>query len=673
MVPPEPSSQGAFRPVPAAQDGIIDKERNPFGLVGNMASDTDTPKMNTGDIYKDNVSRNSSPHCRGVRFPRDDESSPLVSAPAGGPAMTKLNTEDISEVNDSRNSSPRPGGQRFLRDPRISTGPNSRASSQEPFRLAMPAISPAQLAFSALQYLPVPTLVLNSLKTVVLANDALGRMLGIISDIGVEEDACTTLEKLRGQTLSQVGIDMLQDGHPVWVTWEAFLDTLVDDLGVQAAVPDSRRAVSQCGGDATPTLGPILAPHQRRASSPAKIQNAVVEVVISRKGLGRPKLDHRQRPSEPSDHQAFAKMIISIWEVDDKQTYFSLTFTSTEYAPSSPLPPRKSVAKSSILEAAEKKTIRTPSVVQSNPTSVASSRDSSACSFYSPGAVTMSSSPFPPLGPPSVASQSSTPSVLQKMIRMKDALLDNTQVPIVAMWKDESVTFPNKAARRLFSKDANVDPSSNGFDMLKKWDLWKEDFSERLDYSQYPVEVLLRTETPFEGMRVGIYNEQGEKVVLECLGETLRDEATGEFLAGVVSCRDCTLMAKEITDIKERDEERFKLICDTMPQLVWTTTPDGMHDFFNTRWYSYTGLTPEESLGEGWRLPFHSDDLVESAARWKHSLATGDPYMTEYRCQSKEGEWRWFLGRALAMRNKETGAIEGWFGMPTYLPLPTSY
>ena len=150
--------------------------------------------------------------------------------------------------------------------------------------------------------------------------------------------------------------------------------------------------------------------------------------------------------------------------------------------------------------------------------------------------------------------------------------------------------------------------------------------------------------------------------VYDILGEAIRDDSTGEFLAGVVTGRDVTVMTEEITQIKERDEERFKLICDTMPQLVWTATPDGLVDFWNTRFYTYTGLSPENSLGKSWVNAFHPDDLPEANRRWRHSLETGESYMTEYRCQSKEGDWRWFLGRALPQRNKETGKVEMWFG-----------
>lgn len=517
----------------------------------------------------------------------------------------------------------------------------------------MPTISPGQLAFSALQYLPVPTLVLNNLKTVVLANEAMGRMLGIFSEDVDEIHASTTLERLRGQTLSQIGIDMLQDGRPVWVTWDAFLDNLVGEMGVRAAPSDP----AQPGGDATPTttaVPPLM--HQRKPSS-RPTQDAVVEVVISRKDIGKTNFDSRYRPKD-SEHQAFAKMIISIWEIEDKQTFYTLTFTSTQSTTSPLVPAKKSIARQTLLDAAERK-----SISSSNPPSVASSRDSSSPAFHSPTAITLSSSPFPPMGPPSAASQSGTPSVLQKMIRMKDALLDNTKMATLAMWKDGSVTFPNKAARMMFRKDSDFDPSLDGFDLLLNWDMWNEDFTERLDVSQYPISILLRTEKPFGCIRVGMYDDEGNKRLFDVVGEDIRDDATGEFLAGVVTAQDVTEMTNEITEIKEQDEERFKQICETMPQLVWTATPDGMHDFFNTRWYSYTGLTEEECMGAGWKLPFHPDDLQECVPRWQHSLATGEPYVAEYRCRSKDGEWRWFLGRALAIRNKKTGEIEKWFGM----------
>lgn len=545
------------------------------------------------------------------------------------------------------------GGNRFFREP---PGTDSRSPSQSPFRLNMPCISPGQLAFSALQYLPVPTLVLNHLKTVVLANEAMGRMLGLCNESYEEEDPLTTIDKLRGQTLSQVGVDMLQDGRPVWVTWESFLDTLVHELGIRAPVKDYRQ--SQFAEDATPTASSLPSPSQPPSSPPRRTQDAVVEVVISRKHRGNSPYDIEWKKSKDSAYQVFAKMIITIWEVEDRQTYFTLTFTDTLSTPSSIANSKKSVARPNSLEAIDRKSIST-----STPSSAVSSRNSDSPSFHSPSTITMSSTPFPPLGPPSAASQLGTPSLLQKMILIKDALLDNTQMPILAMWKDGSVSFPNKAARRNFKKDAKYESSLDGFDLLPCWQLFTEDFSRVLELDEFPISILLKTEQPFSsGHRIGLYNDEGKKVVYDVLGEVIRDDATGEFLAGVVTGRDVTEMTEEISQIKERDEERFRLICDTMPQLVWTARADGHHDFFNTRWYNYTGLSPDESVGLGWQLAFHPDDMPETIKKWKHSLATGEPYVAEYRCRSKDGEWRWFLGRALPLRNKETGEIEKWFG-----------
>ncbi|ODA76155.1 hypothetical protein RJ55_08438 [Drechmeria coniospora] len=545
---------------------------------------------------------------------------------------------------------------RFLREPFAS----ARSPSQNSFRLTMPLISPGQLAFSALRYLPMPTVVLNSLKTVVLANEAMGRMLGIIADDS-DQDATATVEHLRGQTLSQVGIDMLQDGRPVWISWEAFLDSLIQDIAVRPPSHGEWKG-RECGsddGDATPTKSPLTADGSTGPSGRTR-QDVVVDVVISRKDIGKTTFDSRYKSKE-SEYQAFARMIITIWEVEDRQTFFTLTFTNTESSP--PPPPanaRKYVARPNTLEAVDRR-----SIPHSNPSSGPSSRESSSPCYHSPSVVTVSSSPFPPMGPPAVASHSSAPSLLQKMILMKDAILDNTRMPILVVWKDGSVTFPNKAAKLLLSVDADLDSLTDGFELIKHWHLWTEDFSRQLDVSEYPISILLRTERPFASIRVGMYDRDGNKVVFDALGEAIRDNTTGQFLAGVITGRDVTTITEEITLIKERDDERFKLICDTMPQLVWTATPEGVHDFFNTRWYTFTGLTPEECLGENWKIPFHPDDEPEAFARWRHSLKTGHQYQMEYRCRGNDGEWRWFLGRALAVRNKDTGKIEKWFGTCT--------
>ncbi|OLN86778.1 Two-component system protein A 2 [Colletotrichum chlorophyti] len=589
-----------------------------------------------------------------------DGSPSQDSRPSSGDSGFNFDAKSQPEVGSLRSDGVRSihsNGRFFRENFNLAAGDGKRSHSTSPFRISMPFVTPGQLAFSAMQYLPVPLLVLNNLKTVVLANEAMGRMLGMTNE--AVEDNSYVAERLRGQSLSQVGIDMIQEGRPVWVGWEAFLDSLVMEMGARQTSKDAADMFGQ-GGEATPTASSLAPPPPDHQPSTPTVKDAVVDVIITRKELGKPGFDPRSK-SGASEHQVYAKMIVTIWEIEDHQVYFTLTFTSSQSPPSALVSNRKAVARPNILEQADRKTIS-----NSNPPSVSSSHDSSSPSFrVSPSAVSLSSSPFPPMGPPSTAAHASTPSILQKMILMKDALLDNTEMPILTMWKDGSVTFPNRAARHLLRQESDLERSTDGFDLLPGWTIYDAEFSRELEVSEYPISVLLRTETPFSNMRVGMIDQQGKRLVFDALGEAIRDDGTGEFLAGVVTFRDVTKMTEEIIEIKERDEERFRLICDTMPQLVWTTRPDGYHDFFNTRWYTYTGLTQEESLGLGWKHPFHPDDMEETVKRWKHSLKTGDPYVTEYRCRSKTGEWRWMLGRALPLKNKETGEIEKWFGTCT--------
>lgn len=485
--------------------------------------------------------------------PTDDFKTRRLESQMAGSAA---GSQDSIHVQHDGSSAPSPAGRRFIRE--MNT---DRSQSSSPFRLQMPYITPGQLAFSTLQFLPVPVLVLNNLKTVVLANEAMGRLMGMSSDSNDGDDLAHGVGSLTGQSLSQVGIDMLQNGRPVFIAWETFLDSIAEEMGTQPANiqrPNSRGNYPE--GDMTP-----IAESAGDNKFPGHSPQAAVEVVISNRDPNKP-VTEPQIVNRASDHQAFAKMIISVWDMSEQQTYFTLTFTNTE-STSSVSTKKKAIARPSALESAERKTIFTAS----NPPSVTSSHGSSSSPSYriSPGTVSLSSSPFPPMGPPfQQKSLQNAPSMLQKTMILKDALLDNTEMPILAMWKDGTVAFPNAAARKLMEKDATLDKAFDGLEVLSNWTIYTDDFSRKLEPSEFPMGVLLRTQTPFSDMRIGVIDRDGNKIRYNVLAEAIRDDETGEFLAGVISCRDVTEMAKEIDLIKARDVERFKIICDTMPQLV---------------------------------------------------------------------------------------------------------
>ncbi len=121
---------------------------------------------------------------------------------------------------------------------------------------------------------------------------------------------------------------------------------------------------------------------------------------------------------------------------------------------------------------------------------------------------------------------------------------------------------------------------------------------------------------------------------------------------------------RRITDALTESELRFRTLADTMPQMVWSTRPDGFHDYYNRRWYEFTGAPEGSTDGEGWNDMFHPDDQARARAVWQHSLETGEPYQIEYRLKHHAGEYRWILGLALPIRDT-AGQIVRWFGTCT--------
>jgi PAS domain S-box-containing protein len=132
------------------------------------------------------------------------------------------------------------------------------------------------------------------------------------------------------------------------------------------------------------------------------------------------------------------------------------------------------------------------------------------------------------------------------------------------------------------------------------------------------------------------------------------------FPGVVVDITDERRIAEQLAE----SEMRFRTLADTMPQMVWSTLPDGNHDYYNARWYEFTGMPEGSTDGEGWNGMFHPDDQERAWEVWRHSLTTGEPYRIEYRLRHHSGEYRWVLGQALPIRDA-AGRIVRWFGTCT--------
>ncbi|MFB2969421.1 PAS domain S-box protein [Aerosakkonema sp. BLCC-F183] len=211
--------------------------------------------------------------------------------------------------------------------------------------------------------------------------------------------------------------------------------------------------------------------------------------------------------------------------------------------------------------------------------------------------------------------------------------------------------------------------------------------------SQEPIVVRdLRTETRFSGpsllhnhgavsgMSVTIAGKNGHWGVLGVHSKRSRTftqddiyflQAAANILAEAIQRK---LAEAERTQLLEREqtartqaeanEYRYRFLAESIPQMVWTAEPNGKVDYYSQRWCDYTGMTLEEIQTQGWRAIVHPDDLQQCMDTWSNALQTSSTYQIQARMKGKDGKYRWFLGQALPMRDKE-GEIVKWFGTNT--------
>lgn len=151
---------------------------------------------------------------------------------------------------------------------------------------------------------------------------------------------------------------------------------------------------------------------------------------------------------------------------------------------------------------------------------------------------------------------------------------------------------------------------------------------------------------------------------LQLQGLAVLRSAALEILRRRRSQRDGTVARAKAQAQHDEQEARFEVLADAMPHMVWSTLPDGYHDYFNSRWYEFTGVPTGSTDGARWKEMFHPDDQDKAWNVWRQSLATGEPYEIEYRLRNAAGVFRWVFGRALPMRNVN-GEIVRWFGTCT--------
>ncbi len=156
----------------------------------------------------------------------------------------------------------------------------------------------------------------------------------------------------------------------------------------------------------------------------------------------------------------------------------------------------------------------------------------------------------------------------------------------------------------------------------------------------------------------------------------LRKDGSRLFMSGILSplrngglhgfvkiARDLTRERETETAMRE-SEAQFRTLSDAVPQIIWTNEAGGVANYFNSRWFDYSGLSLEDSFGPDWQAIVHPDDAPASKERWHEALERGEIFDAEYRLRRHDGQYRWFIGRNVPLRDGD-GRVTGWFGTAT--------
>ncbi|GAB4234453.1 MAG: hypothetical protein Kow00121_62230 [Elainellaceae cyanobacterium] len=186
-----------------------------------------------------------------------------------------------------------------------------------------------------------------------------------------------------------------------------------------------------------------------------------------------------------------------------------------------------------------------------------------------------------------------------------------------------------------------------------RWDTMTPSGYQQADQDAIAELKRLGSNTPFEKEFI---RKDGTRVPV-LLGSTFLEQSRQEGVSFVLDLTE----RKQVQDALRESEERYRLLAEALPQLIWTTDAIGQVEYCNPYWYRYTGLTPEQTLGVAWRIALQPDDLRQLWLRWQQARQTGESFTIECRIRAADGQYRWFLASVGPVQSGE-GAVTRWVG-----------
>jgi PAS domain S-box-containing protein len=246
--------------------------------------------------------------------------------------------------------------------------------------------------------------------------------------------------------------------------------------------------------------------------------------------------------------------------------------------------------------------------------------------------------------------------------RLLDATLD--AVPAGIMFADATgrLLRMNRANQEVWGPA----PLAASVDGYAEWKGWWADGSERhgkrIQPHEWGLARALRGERCTDLVEIEPFGQPAVRRLLLLSAAPVRD-ASGAVLGGVVAQVDIT--AQIIAERRVQDSElKFRALAENIPQLAWMGDAQGELNWYNPRWFAYTGTTLNEMQGSGWRKVHHPDHVERVTQIFRQHVERGEPWEDTFPLRRHDGSYRWFLTRAIPLRDAQ-GRVAGWVGTNT--------
>jgi PAS domain S-box-containing protein len=242
----------------------------------------------------------------------------------------------------------------------------------------------------------------------------------------------------------------------------------------------------------------------------------------------------------------------------------------------------------------------------------------------------------------------------QQLLRL---VLATLPVGVSVTDRKGDIVLANAASKRIWGGDPIVSSSSRWTEC--KGGYW-HDSGRKVDPAEWAsVRALSEGETALDEL-IDIETFDGKSKTMRNSAAPIRN-ADGQIVGAVIVNEDVTERVRA-EDAVRKNEKQLRDVIDTIPVIAFTDMPDGSNEFTNRSWQDYTGLSVKDAAGWGWESTVHPEDVARFHEEWCAAVSAVTPFDNAARYRGADGQYRWFLVRALPLRD-ERGNLLRWYGV----------